>query len=691
MRLDHFTELRFMLGVAGSGYRERDWEGKSDLTAWLASVKPRLPRLLQRVWPADLVGAVLIVAFAWSAFTAGAITYLAMEASNPLHRVLIGFTLPVVVIALAGILYPTRLWTLIPNGAMWLLLLVTDPTGPNHAAWIDVTAVGEVAVSSFAVLLALARKRHSKQLLVGRSTGTVNQLGWDLYSLSTAPLVTDESVDGVTVYKELNVGEVERHFDQVTSASIQGQMQHAFRISGWGSSINDLPFRALLGDTQSFYSLNGSGISDVQLGLFGSSRDDLTSDAFVAVFEQQLPDGTIDTIRAIVPSAGQARFYVGQLLNAWRTQLGLNTDSEQMLRKYAGTIYEGVASDSSYVGDRLTAVLRMPPQAQPTVMVIGEAIGPHAVLAGAIRFGPSGPLYQLFPVALIHALTALIAGKPLPKPPSGSSPTTLTTAETSDEAETSSPISESASQNGHQGRLSIATLGALRLVDGTGDLTSPLLDRKVLAFLWLYLFARALRNGQDSVTRASLADELSPGLDAPTQRSRLRGRLSELRNQLPLGLGRRVTVSGDRIRLDLTDCDVDVQQFFESARSYGNSNGILTTEQLTSLESLLAESPASFLPEWDEIEQHVNSGRGGAGEVVADLRHRVEAARSDLLRSLGEGYLAHANAERAVSALEQALELSPDDEAAARSLVAACLQSGRLSRAEELRKEFSLA
>jgi DNA-binding SARP family transcriptional activator len=551
--------------------------------------------------------------------------------------------------------------------------------------------VGEVAISSVAVLLDLARNRQTKQLQVGRSRATVNQLGWDLFSLSTAPPVTDESVDGVIVYKALKVGEIERHFDQVTSASIQGQMQHAFRISGWGSSINDLPFRALLGDTQSFYSLNGTGISDVQLGLAGSSRDDLTSDAFVAVFEQQLPDGTTDTIRAIVPSEAQARSYIGQLLNAWRTQLGANTESEQMLRKYSGTIYEGIASDSSYVGDRLTAILRMPHQEQPTVTVVGEAIGPHAVLAGAIRFGPSGPLYQLFPVALIHALSALIAGRPLPKPPSGSPPTSPAPAETSEDAGIASAISESASQNGHQAGLSIYSLGGLRLVDGSGDLTSALLDRKVLAFLWLYLFARALRNGQDSVTRASLADELSPGLDAATQRSRLRGRLSELRNQLPAGLGRRVIVAGDRIRLDLTDCDADVQQFFESARSYSNSNGILTTEQLTNLESLVAQSPASFLPEWDEIEQHVNSARGGAGEVVADLRHRVEAVRSTLLRSLGEGYLAHANAERAVNALEQALELSPDDESAARSLVAACLQSGRLVRAEQLRKEFSLA
>jgi DNA-binding SARP family transcriptional activator len=142
--------------------------------------------------------------------------------------------------------------------------------------------------------------------------------------------------------------------------------------------------------------------------------------------------------------------------------------------------------------------------------------------------------------------------------------------------------------------------------------------------------------------------------------------------------------------LDLTDCDVDAEQFLESARSYSNSKGVLSTEQLASLESLVARGQASFLTEWDEIEQHVNAGRGGAGEVVANLRHNVEAARSILLRSLGEGYLAHANAERAVNALEQALELSPDDESAARSLVAACLQSGRLARADQLRKEFSL-
>lgn len=98
----------------------------------------------------------------------------------------------------------------------------------------------------------------------------------------------------------------------------------------------------------------------------------------------------------------------------------------------------------------------------------------------------------------------------------------------------------------------------------------------------------------------------------------------------------------------------------------------------------------SVLPEWDDIEQHVNSGRSGAGEVITDLRRRADEAISALLRTLGVGYMAHGNAEAAIAPLERALALSPDDEAAARSLATACVQTGRLSRAEELRKDFSL-
>ncbi len=160
-------------------------------------------------------------------------------------------------------------------------------------------------------------------------------------------------------------------------------------------------------------------------------------------------------------------------------------------------------------------------------------------------------------------------------------------------------------------------------------MTSALLDRKVLAFLWLHLLARTLRNQDDSITRSSLADELSPGLDSSAQRSRLRGRLSELRNQLPAALGRRIKVEGERIRLDLADCVIDVRELADAVRTFAGSSGVIAADQLAQLESVIAASRGSFLPEWDGIEQHVNRGRSGAGEVVNDLR-QTEHRRCDV-------------------------------------------------------------
>jgi hypothetical protein len=151
-----------------------------------------------------------------------------------------------------------------------------------------------------------------------------------------------------------------------------------------------------------------------------------------------------------------------------------------------------------------------------------------------------------------------------------------------------------------------------------------------------------------------------------------------------------VQVVGERISLDLADCAVDLQQLVEGAIRYGGSNGMLSAEELKELSSLLTGAEGTFLPDWDDLEHHVSGGRGGAGEVVSDLRRKAEAALGSLLRALGTGYLAHGNAEAAVAPLERALLISPDDEAVARTLVAACAQTGRLSRADEIRKEFSL-
>jgi hypothetical protein len=459
-------------------------------------------------------------------------------------------------------------------------------------------------------------------------------------------------------------------------------MQHMFKMHGTTAAVHNLPF---FSDTQSWMTLGGSGASSVDLNLSGRASSDLTGDAFVAVFERR-GSGGVDTIRAVVPSERQARTYVEQILSGWGRQLGLNTESELMVRRYSGAIASAVSSDSSYVGDRLRAIIRMPVSDRPSVTVIGESLDEHSVLVGAIRIGLTGPLYQLFPIALVRALLALIDGRPLPKPPAGLPSSTPLRAEPSSNADPLEPISP----NGHTTDLSLRTLGGLRVQSGSEDLTSVLVDRKVLAFIWLHLLARKLRNPNDTITRASLADELSPGLESSTQRSRLRGRLSEMRNELPPALGRRVKVAGERITLDLTGCRSDFHELLDAEKMYRGSNGLLAPNQLAALESVLAGADGKFLPDWDDLEHHVNGARGGAGEVVVELRRQIDLARADLLRTLGAGYLAHGKPERAVGTLERGLHFSPDDEAIAKTLVTACLQSGRLIRADELKKEFSL-
>ncbi len=684
MSSHYWRAFRFMLDGARGANRSPQGGGRNGLSAWFAAIRSHLPKFAQQLWPTDLNSALLLLAFGWTTAVGVSLSLLCI-ATLQTNWLYLPFVVPFALVGVLGLWRRIALWMLLPNSVIWLALLTANLSSatPSFAFW-QITAVGELAVALVVVYrMSTARRRQGQ-----RHKSTVNQLGWDLFGLSSTPPVTNEAVEGIRIYAALRVGEIERHFDQLTSASIEGQMRHTFSLDGTSTTIHNLP--SLTFDTKTWMDATGSGQSSVQLAQAGVSRDDLTSDAFIAVFERSLQAGEVDTIRAVVPSERQARTYVSQLLTSWSWQLGQGSDLELMLRRYVGAISEGVTSESSYVGDRLGAILRMAPADRPTVTVIGEPLGEHAVLAGAIRFGSDGPLYQLFPVALVQALVALIAGRPLPKPPSGLPPASSEPGGPVDRSGQPAESVAAASPNGHRAHLTIRTVGGLRLTQGGDDLTPTLGDRKVLAFLWLYLMARKLRNAHDSISRAALADELSPGLDSSTQRSRLRGRLSEMRNQLPSALGKRVEVAGERISLDLTDCSIDLQRLLEAGQAYSKANGVLSAEQLTAIESAVSDADGVFLPNWDDLEQHVNGARGGAGEVIADLRRRVEAARSSLLRSLGEGYLAHGNPDAATGALERALEHMPDDESVARTLVAACLQSGRLARAEQLRKEFSL-
>ena len=238
--------------------------------------------------------------------------------------------------------------------------------------------------------------------------------------------------------------------------------------------------------------------------------------------------------------------------------------------------------------------------------------------------------------------------------------------------------------------LEVTTLGALILRDGPEDLTTALLRSPVHSFLWLFLLMRAIANPQARISRAELADELTPGLGADKQRKRLRDRLSDLLAELPPPLREPINVEEDFVRFDLGACSVDVVRLFESARECAAREGLLSEALVAEVEAVLLAAAGEFLPGWDEIEREVSGARGAAGDVVRDLRLKAEDARVALLAALALNRMARRDPGRAIPLLEQALERRPDREDLALNLRAAYLETGQVGRATALQREYSL-
>src|SRR5437588_2333913 len=206
------------------------------------------------------------------------------------------------------------------------------------------------------------------------------------------------------------------------------------------------------------------------------------------------------------------------------------------------------------------------------------------------------------------------------------------------------------------GRLEVRTLGALVLRAGSEDLTTALLRSRVFSFLWLYLLMRAIANPEARLSRAELADELTPGLAADRQRKRLRDRLSDLLAELPPPLRNALRIEEDFVRFDAGASAVDVIRLFDLARECAGKEDLLSEALVGEVEIVLLSAEGEFLPGWDEIEQEVTGARGTAGDLVRDLRLKAEDARVTLLAALARNLMARREPARAVPLLEQALE-----------------------------------
>jgi len=338
---------------------------------------------------------------------------------------------------------------------------------------------------------------------------------------------------------------------------------------------------------------------------------------------------------------------------------------------------------------------------RPSIAVVGTLVNEHSLLAGGIQFGPDGHWYQLFPIALINAIADLMNGRtPTLAPPS---PPTLPEQEI-ESASTVAPHSTPLATTSADGE----SPAAVGLPAGTGTdaptlrcndwalpprhsvtMTSPTICSKsqLPASCALYTLSRGLRNPKDAISRTALADEVFPNLDPKQQRTRVRQRLSDMQSSLPPAISGCVVSDGERVRFELHACTVDVVRLRDWATAIATST-MVDQDQLNNLEQLAdAIGDGNFLPEWEALEAKVTAGQSSASTVVETVRADVDRWRAAVLIAIADAHAARGRAATAIPYLERVHRTHPNNEVAAKKLIAAYLETGQSERARELQEE----
>src|SRR5712691_37876 len=220
MRLNHPYDLRDMLGSAGRRESVSGGSGRSELVGRVTSLKARMPRFVQRRVPSEVSSALLFVAYAWTA--AFALVSIVQATGDPDQLPLTLLAALYLVAGLAGLWFGANLIVLIPSTVLWCMIAVANliSSRPNY---LGVAIFGGCAAAGIWVGVRSVVLKRLQALRSGRvAEATTNELGWDLYKLSSQLPATDEGLPDIGVYRELRVGELQRHFDQLTSAAIQG-------------------------------------------------------------------------------------------------------------------------------------------------------------------------------------------------------------------------------------------------------------------------------------------------------------------------------------------------------------------------------------------------------------------------------------------------------------------------------------
>ncbi len=203
--------------------------------------------------------------------------------------------------------------------------------------------------------------------------------------------------DGVELHPGLVIGEVSRHFDSKTTGSIHGWLQHNLGFSGVGVGLRVASFGLGVG------TLGLRGSSTAQFDVDTTSRDDLVSDGFVAVFDAE-DRGRVDTLRVIAPGEQAVREMVTAVIRSFGLEMGEDCWRDQALQGLSPAIANAFETEIPYVSDRLNAILRQPVERRSMVRVLGVPIHQRVLLGGAIAFNGDNQWHQLFPIRFLRDL-----------------------------------------------------------------------------------------------------------------------------------------------------------------------------------------------------------------------------------------------------------------------------------------------
>jgi len=237
----------------------------------------------------------------------------------------------------------------------------------------------------------------------------------------------------------------------------------------------------------------------------------------------------------------------------------------------------------------------------------------------------------------------------------------------------------------------IASFGHFRFEADGRDRSSELEDKAVLAFLFKYLMARQTL-GDGKASRDAMAEELTPGYPRQAQRDRLRKQIYDLQNDVAPAFGSLIRSNRSHLWLDLASVDSDVGKLQSLAERVRKSASPISSQLCSDIQEFLEQTEGQeFLVGFEDLEQHVNKGRGTAGETVRNARIAVAEQRAELVRALAEYQDALGRPEASIVYLKSALESMQDRQDLARLLVTAYLKTGQTTRAAEVRRQFALA